>query len=125
MDFLKKELAERVSDVKESHRLTDSPCAMVTPKGGMSLNMERLMKATDREFEATRRILEINPSHPVIRNMGTVLAESRDAAELREWAHLLVDYVLIGEGTVENPQRITRSLQGVLSAATSHAREGS
>lgn len=125
MDFLKKELAERVSDVKESHRLTDSPCAMVTPKGGMSLNMERLMKATDREFEATRRILEINPSHPVIRNMGAVLARSRDAAELREWAHLLVDYVLIGEGTVENPQRITRALQGVLSAATSHAREGS
>jgi molecular chaperone HtpG len=125
MDFLKKELAERVSDVKESNRLTDSPCAMVTPKGGMSLNMERLMKATDREFEATRRILEINPSHPVIRNMGAVLAKSRDAAELREWAHLLVDYVLIGEGTVENPQRITRALQGVLSAATSHSREGS
>ena len=119
MDFLKKELAGRVSDVKESNRLTDSPCAMVTPKGGMSLNMERLMKATDREFEATRRILEINPAHPIIRNMGAVMARSRDAAELKEWAHLLVDYVLIGEGTVENPRRLTRALQGVMSAATS------
>jgi molecular chaperone HtpG len=121
MDFLKKELAERVSDVKESNRLTDSPCAMVTPKGGMSLNMERLMKATDREYEATRRILEINPAHPIIRNMGAVMARSRDAAELKEWAHLLVDYVLIGEGTVENPQRVTRALQRVMSAATSQA----
>ncbi len=121
MDFLKKELAERVSDVKESNRLTDSPCAMVTPKGGMSLNMERLMKATDREYEATRRILEINPAHPIIRNMGAVMARSRDAAELKEWAHLLVDYVLIGEGTVENPQRVTRTLQRVMSAATSQA----
>jgi molecular chaperone HtpG len=94
---------------------------MVTPKGGMSLNMERLMKATDREYEATRRILEINPAHPIIRNMGAVMARSRDAAELKEWAHLLVDYVLIGEGTVENPQRVTRALQRVMSAATSQA----
>ena len=121
IDFLKKELTGRVSDVKESNRLTDSPCAMVTPRGGMSLNMERLMKATDREFEAARRILEINPAHPVIRNMGAVMAQSRDVPELKEWAHLLVDYVLVGEGTVENPQRLTRALQGIMSAATSQA----
>ena len=43
VSFLKKELEERVEDVKESNRLTDSPCVLVTPQGGMSQNMERLM----------------------------------------------------------------------------------
>ena len=118
IDFLKKELAERVSDVKESTRLTGSPCVLVTPKGGMSRNIERLMQAADREFETTKRLLEINPSHAIIRNMGEILTVNRDTEELKEWAHLLVDYVLIGEGTVSEPQQVTKTLSKVLAAAT-------
>ena len=118
IDFLKKELAERVSDVKESTRLTGSPCVLVTPKGGMSRNIERLMQAADREFEATKRLLEINPTHAIIRNMGEILTVNRDSEELKEWAHLLVDYVLIGEGTVSEPQQVTKTLSKVLAAAT-------
>ena len=118
IDFLKKELGERVSDVKESTRLTGSPCVLVTPKGGMSRNIERLMQAADREFEATKRLLEINPTHVIIRNMGEILTVNRDSEELKEWAHLLVDYVLIGEGTVSEPQQVTKTLSKVLAAAT-------
>ena len=118
IDFLKKELGERVSDVKESTRLTGSPCVLVTPKGGMSRNIERLMQAADREFEATKRLLEINPTHVIIRNMGELLTVNRDSEELKEWAHLLVDYVLIGEGTVSEPQQVTKTLSKVLAAAT-------
>ncbi|NKB66571.1 MAG: molecular chaperone HtpG [Candidatus Latescibacteria bacterium] len=123
VDFLKKELGERVTDVKESNRLTDSPCVLVVPEGGMGVNMERLMKMADREFAPTRRILEVNPKHPIIRNMGAVLKQRRDADELKEWAHFLVDYVRLGEGEVEDPQRVTRVLQGIMSAATAHGLE--
>ena len=123
VDFLKKELGQRVADVKESNRLTDSPCVLVVPEGGMGVNMERLMKMADRDFAPTRRILEVNPKHPIIRNMGTVLKQRRDAEELKEWAHFLVDYVRLGEGEVEEPQRLTRILQGIMSAATAHGLE--
>ena len=126
VSFLKKQLEGRVSDVKESTRLTDSPCVLVVPQGGLSQNMERLLKMTDRQFEATRRVLEINPRHAIIRNLGQVLQRDRDSAELREWAHVLVDYVLLGEGTVENPQRVTRGLQSLLEVASaSRAGQGS
>ena len=77
VSFLKKALEERVSDVRESNRLSDSPSALVTPKGGMSHNMERMMKAANREFQATRRVLEINPRHAVIRNLGQLLSQKR------------------------------------------------
>ena len=116
--FLKKELESRVADVRESQRLTDSPSALVTPKGAMSHNMERLMRMSDQEFEGSKRILEVNPKHPAVRNLGELLKNSRDDARLGEWAHLLVDLVLLGEGTVEDPQRVVGSLQSVMSAAS-------
>ena len=123
ISFLKKTLAERVADVKESQRLTDSPCALVTPKGGLSHNMERLLKMTDRQFSPNRRVLEINPRHPVIRNLGAHLEKKRQGAQLEEWAHFLVDYVLLGEGTVEDPQRVVRNMNTIMNDASAHLAE--
>ena len=82
------------------------------------LNMERLMKMTDQEFAPTKRILEVNPGHPIISNMGAALKKARDSEQLKEWSQFLVDYVLLGEGTVEDPQRVTRALGSIMSAAT-------
>ena len=103
VSFLKKELEQRVGDVKESSRLSDNPCALVTPRGGVSQQMERLMRVSDESFPVTRRTLEINPRHAAIRNMGELLKAQRDSAELKSWAHFLVDYVLLAEGQVEDP----------------------
>ena len=123
IDFLKKQLEGRVSDVVESKRLIDSPCVLVAAQGGMSQNMERLMKMADRDFEGSQRQLEINPKHDIIRNMGVVLKRDRDSAQLPDWAHFLVDFVLLGEGKVDDPQRIGRTLQVIMGAATARAAE--
>ena len=119
--FLKKELEERVADVRESERLTDSPCVLVTPKGGLSQHMERILRATEQEFSPTKRILEINPRHPAIANMGELLKKDRESADLKEWAQFLVDYVLLAEGTVEEPQRLVKAIQKMMSAASEQA----
>ena len=121
--FLKKELEERVGDVKESSRLSDSPCALVTPSGGLSQQMERLMRVSDENFPATRRTLEINPRHAAIRNMGELLKAQRDSPELKSWAHFLVDYVLLAEGQVEDPQRVMAQIQKMMGAASEAALE--
>ena len=121
VSFLKKELEDRVGDVRESQRLTDSPCVLVTPKDGISQNLERLMRMTDQEFSPTKRILEINPRHAVVVNMGELLKKDRESTQLKEWAQFLVDYVLLGEGSVEDPQRITDTIQRMMSAASEHA----
>ena len=123
ISFLKQKLAGRVEDVVESKRLTDSPCLLVASQGGLSRNMERLMKMTDREFKGSLRTLEINRQHPIIRNMAAVLKRDRDSEQLESWAHFLVDFVLLGEGTVEDPQRLGQSLQSIMGAATAHAAE--
>jgi len=121
VSFLKKELENRVADVRESQRLTDSPCVMVTPKGGVSQNLERLMRMNDQEFAPTKRILEINSRHATLVNMGELLRKDRESDQLKEWAQFLVDYVLLGEGSIEDPQRITATIQRMMTAASEHA----
>ena len=116
--FLKQELESRVGEVKESNRLTEGPCALVVPKGGMSQQMERIMRMSNENFPSTKRILEINPKHAAIRNMGELLKVDRDSTELKEWAHFLVDYVLLAEGKVEEPQRVMAQIQKMMGAAS-------
>ena len=118
VSFLKQELESRVGEVKESNRLTEGPCALVVPKGGMSQQMERIMRMSNENFPSTKRILEINPRHAAIRNMGELLKVDRDSAELKEWAHFLVDYVLLAEGKVEEPQRVMAQIQKMMGAAS-------
>ena len=121
VSYLKKELEERVGDVRESSRLSDSPCALVTPKGGVSQQMERLMRISDESFPLTKRTLEINPGHAAIRNMGELLSAQRDSEELKSWSHFLVDYVLLAEGQVEDPQRVMGQIQKMMGAASEAA----
>ena len=121
VSFLKKELENRVGDVKESQRLTDSPCVLVTPRGGMSQTMERMMQMADDSFSPSKRVLEINPRHPAIVNLGEMLLKHRESEQLREWASFLVDYVLIAEGTVEDPQRVVGTIQKMMTLATGSA----
>ena len=121
VSYLKRELESRVGEVKESSRLSDSPCALVVPKGGLSQQMERLMRMSDESFPLTKRTLEVNPNHLAIRNMGELLKVDRESAELKEWAHFLVDYVLLAEGKVEEPQRVMSQIQKMMSAVSAQA----
>ena len=49
------------------------------------------------------------------------LLDRMSSAELTEWAHLLVDYALISEGTVEDPQRVVKTIQKLMSVASEQA----
>ena len=64
----------QVSKVQVTRRLDSSPCVLVAGKFGWSANMEKIMKAqmrdsSEMEYMRARRILEINPSHPIIKDL--------------------------------------------------------
>ena len=68
---------DRVESVRASKRLTDSPCCLVNADGGLSLQMQRLLKQNNRDFPASRRILEVNPDAPLIRRLVQLSAQRR------------------------------------------------
>jgi molecular chaperone HtpG len=119
-DRLGKTLEDRISEVRLSKRLTDSPCCLVIPQGGMSPHLERILRANGREVPATKRIFEINADHPVISGLKAKFDGDTEASGLDDWATLLHDQALLAEGGLpDDPsafaQRMTRLMEQALS----------
>ncbi|NTU52796.1 MAG: molecular chaperone HtpG [Chlorobiaceae bacterium] len=63
-------LGDRIADVVESRRLVSSPVTLVSDKDGLDSQMERVMKMMHQEAPPSKKILEVNASHPIIRNLA-------------------------------------------------------
>ena len=122
--FVKLALKDEVKDVRASERLTDSPVCLVADEGDMDMHLERLLKQHNQIDQASRRILEINPRHALIRRLvaelGTRGAGASDgapdgadgeASPLEEAARLLLDQARILEGEpLPDPSAFARRL---------------
>jgi molecular chaperone HtpG len=112
-------LGDKVKEVRASDRLTDSPVCLVVPEGGQAPHIERMMMAQQMGMPAQKRILEVNPTHPII----TALNDEQDGDKKKEWVEVLYDQALIAEGSpVQNPasfaQRLTRLLSQAVGSAS-------
>lgn len=92
-------LKDDVKDVRLSERLRDSACCLVTDEGGMDPNMEKLLKAMGQEVPATKKIFEINPTHPVFDAMNALLGDESKQDLLKEYTEMLYNQALILEGS--------------------------
>ena len=80
-------------------------------------------EAFGRGIRADQADSRINPRHPVIVNLGKLQAKERNSTELKDWAQFLVDYVLLQEGSIEEPQRMVDMLQKMMKVASERALE--
>ena len=111
LEFIKKTLKEDVKDVRMSSRLKDSACCLVSDEGDMGPQMEKIFKAMGQEVPGDKRILEINPSHPVIEAMQSILEKDGGNPVLSEYARLLYDQAVLLEGSKpKDPTAFARSV---------------
>ncbi|ERN05767.1 heat shock protein 90-5, chloroplastic [Amborella trichopoda] len=123
-DWIKQQLGDKVAKVQVSKRLSSSPCVLVSGKFGWSANMERLMKAqtlgdtASLEFMRGRRILEINPDHPIIKDLSAACKYDPDDSEARRAVDLLYDTALISSGfTPDSPAELGNKIYEMMSIA--------
>ena len=110
---LKDVLGGRITDVRITSRLTDSPACLVVGDYGLSRNLSRILKATGQSSYNVPPIMEINPNHQIIRN----LVESDD--NLDDWAHVLFDQAVLSEGSaLDDPADYVRRINTLLSSAS-------
>jgi molecular chaperone HtpG len=110
---LKLALADQVKDVRASQRLTDSAVCLVADEGDTDLHLERLLKQHRRVDSSSKRILEVNPGHPLIRRLAE-RAAAQDPA-LEDCAFLLLDQARIIEGEpLPDPAAFSRRLADAL-----------
>jgi molecular chaperone HtpG len=113
IDRLKTALKDRASDVRVTHRLTDSPACLVADEHAMSTHLERMLKAAGQPVPASRPVLEINPQHPIVLR----LAEEADDSRFADWSHILFDQATLAEGgQLDDPAGFVRRLNEVMLA---------
>ena len=69
IELIKSHIEELVADVVESTSLVDSPVRLVASEGGLDFNLERILKAQNPEYEGTKKVLEINTRHALIKKL--------------------------------------------------------
>ena len=115
-EFLQKSLDDKVSAVKFSGRLTDSPCCLITDGQALSPHMERLFRAMNQDVPVSKRILELNGDHPIIAALNEKIAAKADEAELKRYASILYDQALLLEGSpLPDPAAFAREVVTLLS----------
>ncbi|HEX6144567.1 MAG TPA: molecular chaperone HtpG [Geminicoccaceae bacterium] len=113
--LIKERLGERVSDVRASKRLTESAVCLVAPEHGMDLRLERFLKQHQQLGELSKRILEINPKHGLIRRMAALAEKESERDALGDLAELLLDQARIVEGEpLADPGAFSRRMSAFL-----------
>merc|ERR1711959_342775 len=103
-DWMKETLGTKGEKAVVSNRLLEPPAIIVSSQYGWSTNMERIMKAqtmgnNDRSQQMTsQKTLEINPSHPIIRELKSRVESDGSDQEAKDIAHTLCDVALVGTG---------------------------
>ncbi len=85
-------LGDRVKEVRVSNRLVDSASCLVSDEGEISGHLERLLKQAGQSGPERKPILEINPTHPILKHL------SAGSDNVADWSSLLFDQAMLAEG---------------------------
>lgn len=110
--FAREVLADQVSDVRISDRLTTSAVCIVAPDNAMDLQLEKMLAAAGRAPEREKPVLEVNARHALIARLEQSTA-SED--ERRDIAFLLLDEARIAEGEAPaDPRAFAQRLERLM-----------
>ncbi|MFG3580391.1 molecular chaperone HtpG [Micromonospora chersina] len=104
-------LADSVKEVRLSTRLTTSPACVVGDAHDMTPTLEKMYRAMGQEVPRVKRILELNPTHPLVTGLRKAHEQGAESSALTETAELLYGMALLAEGgELADPARFTRIL---------------
>ena len=120
--LFKLSLGDAVKDVRISRRLTDSAVCLVADEGDLDMHLERLLKQHRQLTSEAKRILELNPAHPLIARLADLAGKDGASDALKDFAWLLLDQARIIEGDpLPDPAGFAQRLSAVLASGLSPA----
>ncbi|UCE76208.1 MAG: molecular chaperone HtpG [Gammaproteobacteria bacterium] len=100
-----------VSEVRISHRLTDSPSCLVQGEHEMAMHMQRLMKQAGHDVPLSKPSLEINPEHALVKR----LRGEQDSERFAAWSRLLFEQAMLTQGAqLDDPTAFVKRLNRIL-----------
>jgi molecular chaperone HtpG len=114
-DKIKDTLGDKVTEVRLSARLKNSPCVLVSGDDDIDPQMEAMMKAMGQAVPPRKKILELNPDHELIKSINKQFEENPDSEVVVDYGELLFDQALILEGNFpEDMIRFTNLMTKVM-----------
>jgi len=126
-DYLKKTYAEKISKVSIGSNIDSAPCLVTTSQFGNSANMERIMRSqafSDQQKQASymgaQKNLEINPRHPIMVELNSMIADEKEPEKAEDIAWLLYDTAMLQSGFAQDDvesfsSRMFRTMKSSLS----------
>ncbi|MBI0061668.1 molecular chaperone HtpG [Gilliamella sp. M0320] len=111
IERVKKVLADKVKEVKLTHRLTDTPAIVTTAADEMSTQMAKLFAAAGQKAPEIKYTFEINPDHLLVKR----IANTQDETTFSDWVELLLDQALLAEkGSLSDPSKFIQTMNKLL-----------
>ncbi|WP_439884396.1 molecular chaperone HtpG [Pseudomonas syringae] len=111
IERIKTALGESVSEVRVSHRLTDSPAILAIGEQDMGLQMRQILEASGQKVPDSKPIFEFNPAHPLIGKLDAEQSEER----FGDLSHILFDQAALAAGdSLKDPAAYVRRLNKLL-----------
>ena len=115
LDYIFDKLQDKLSAVRLTRRLTDSACCLVGDTNSISPQLERLLKAMNQPAPESKRILELNPNHPVVGVMQKLIAEDPASEKLAQYTELLYGEALLTEGSpLPDPLAFVKNISSLM-----------
>ena len=120
IDSLRASLQDHIKEVRLSSRLTSSPVCLVGEQSDMTPQMEEMLRAMGQDIPKTKRILEINPAHPIVTQLQKKVSENKKDPMLNDYAELLYGLALLAEGNQPPDQgKFSKTMADVMARALS------
>ena len=115
LECLRRKLDAHVKEVRLSDRLTESAACLVGDSEDLTPQMAQLLRAMGQEAPVSKRILELNPAHPVLEKLQAVYDAAPDSQTVSDYADLLYGQALIAEGgALPDPGRFSKLVASLM-----------
>lgn len=114
LERFKQTLGDRVADVRSTNRLSESVARLVEPEGSLNPEMQRVYKYLGKDFETSKKILELNPAHEILKSLLNMQPESDLQRMVIEQIY---DSALLVEGLHPDPSSMVSRVQELMLAA--------
>jgi len=114
VERFKAQLGEKVSDVRLTDRLSESPARLVDPEGALNQEMQRVYRMLERDFQAPKKVLELNPHHGILKRLNSLPAEDLRSSLIVEQVY---EDALLIEGLHPDPAGMIARIQKIMEAA--------
>src|SRR5690606_5083242 len=118
LEALQERLSDSIKEVRLSNRLTESLACLVAGENDLSPQMEQLLRAMGQDPGKQKRILELNPNHPVLATLQKLFEEDRRDPRIGDYAELIHGQAVLAEGgRLEDPARFSKLFSELLAAS--------